>query len=133
EQVVQVRVPEVDARGLVSHQVRKLKVKVPAGAAPGTVLRVKGQGAPGIGGGEPGDLLVRIKVAAHPLYQVDGKDVSLVAPVLPWEAALGCKITVPTPGKRARVSVPAGSQTGQKLRLAGQGMPGSPPGDFYVV
>src|SRR5690606_30584843 len=62
EQVVQVRVPEVDARGLISHQVRKLKVKVPAGAAPGTVLRVKGQGAPGIGGAEPGDLLVRIKV-----------------------------------------------------------------------
>lgn len=133
EQILQVRVPEVDERGLLIYRNKKLKVKVPAGTTAGSVLRIKGQGAPGMGGAAAGDLLVRIQLAAHPLYTVEGKDVSLVAAILPWEAALGCKITVPSPGKRTRVSVPAGSQTGQKLRLGGLGLPGSPAGDFYVV
>ncbi|HHX81985.1 MAG TPA: J domain-containing protein, partial [Pseudomonadaceae bacterium] len=133
EQILQVRVPELDERGLIAYRTKKLKVKVPAGTTAGSVLRIKGQGAPGMGGAAAGDLLVRIQLAAHPLYTVEGKDVSLVAAILPWEAALGCKITVPSPGKRTRVSVPAGSQTGQKLRLGGLGLPGSPAGDFYVV
>lgn len=133
EQVLQVRIPEVDARGLISHRVRKLKVKVPPGTADGTVLRMKGQGAPGLGGGGAGDLLVTIRVAPHPLFGLEGRNVSLVVPLLPWEAALGCKVTIPTLKGRTRVSIPAGSQTGQKLRLAGQGLTGDPPGDFLVV
>lgn len=133
EQVLQVRVPEVDERGLISHQLKKLRVKVPAGTAAGTVLRMKGQGAPGIGDGGPGDLLVRITLAPHPLFGLDGKHVSLVVPVMPWEAALGCKVTIPTLKGKTRVSIPPGSQTGQKLRLAGLGLPGEPPGDFLVV
>ena len=133
EQTVQVRVPEVDAHGLVSHRLRTLKVKVPAGTAEGGVLRIKGQGAPGIGGGRNGDLLLKIRLAPHPLFAVDGRDVSLVVPVLPWEAALGCKVTIPTLQHKTRVSIPPGSQSGQKLRLAGLGLAGDPPGDFYVV
>lgn len=133
EQVVQVRVPEVDERGLISHRVKKLKVKVPPGTAAGAVLRVKGQGAPGIGGGGSGDLLVHIKLAPHPLFSIDGKHLSLVVPLLPWEAALGCKVTIPTLKGKTRVSIPPGSQTGQKLRLAGLGLSGEPPGDFLVV
>jgi len=133
EQIMQVRVPEVDERGLISHRIKKLRVKVPAGTAEGSVLRIKGQGGPGLGGGGAGDLLVTIKLAEHPLFSLDGKNLTLVVPVLPWEVALGCKITVPTLKGRTRVSIPAGSQTGQKLRLAGQGLPGNPAGDFFVV
>ncbi len=133
EQVVALRVPEVDERGLRSHRSRKLKVKVPAGTGDGSVLRIKGQGAPGFGGAEAGDLLLTIRLAADPLYTVEGKNLTLVAPVAPWEAALGCKLTVPTLGGHTRVTVPAGSQTGRKLRLAGLGLPGTPPGDFLVV
>lgn len=133
EQMLQVRVPEVDERGLISHRVKKLKVKVPPGTTAGSVLRMKGQGAPGIGGGDSGDLLVSIRLAQHPLFGLDGKHVSLVVPLLPWEAALGCKVTIPTLKGKTRVSIPAGSQTGQKLRLAGLGLPGDPPGDFLVV
>ena len=133
EQVVELRVPEVDERGLITHRRRKLKIKVPKGSGDGQVLRIRGQGAPGIGGGEPGDLLITIRLAAHPLYSVEGRDLSLVVPVAPWEAALGAKVTIPTPGGRTRVSIPANSQAGKKLRLPGKGMPGSPPGDFYVI
>lgn len=133
EQLLQVRVPEVDEQGLISHRERTLKIKVPAGTADGTVLRMKGQGAPGLGTGGPGDLLVRIRLAPHPLFSVEGRNVSLVVPLLPWEAALGCKVTVPTLKGRSRVTIPAGSQTGQKLRLTGQGLAGTPPGDFLLV
>ncbi|MES2604823.1 MAG: DnaJ C-terminal domain-containing protein [Pseudomonadota bacterium] len=133
EQTVQIRVPQVDERGLVSHHVKKLRVKVPAGTAEGSVLRIKGQGAPGFGGGSAGDLLLKIRLAPHPLFAVDGRNVSLVVPVLPWEAALGGKITVPTLQHKTRVNIPAHSQSGQKLRLSGLGLAGDPPGDFYVV
>ena len=133
EQTVQIRVPQVDEQGLVTHQMKKLRVKVPAGTAEGSVLRIKGQGAPGFGGGNAGDLLLKIKLAPHPLFTVDGRNITLVAPVLPWEAALGGKITVLTLQNKTRVSIPPGSQSGQKLRLAGQGLAGDPPGDFFVV
>jgi curved DNA-binding protein len=133
EQLIQIRVPEVDERGLISHRVKKLKVKVPSGTAAGSVLRIKGQGGPGMGGADPGDLLVTIKLAQHPLFSVEGSNLSLVVPVLPQEAALGCKVNIPTLKGKTRVSIPAGSQTGQKLRLAGLGMPGNPPGDFYAI
>ncbi|MDR2212301.1 MAG: DnaJ domain-containing protein [Pseudomonadales bacterium] len=133
EQVLEVRVPEVDEQGRMQRRLRKLKVKIPAGATSGTVLRMRGQGAPGMGGGENGDLLVTIRLAPHPLFSVEGKDVSLVVPVLPWEAALGAKITVPTLKGRTRVNVPAHSQSGAKLRLSGQGLPGQPNGDCYLL
>jgi curved DNA-binding protein len=133
EQVVELRVPDRSGHGRGSIHTRKLKIKVPAGVTSGSVLRLKGQGAPGIRDAAAGDLLVTIRLAAHPLYSIDGKNISLVAPVAPWEAALGCKLDVPTLAGKARVTVPAQSQTGQKLRLAGKGMPGTPPGDFLVV
>ncbi len=133
EQTIQIRVPAADEHGLISHQIKKLRVKVPAGTAEGAVLRIKGQGGAAIGGGAPGDLLLKIKLAPHPLFTVDSKDVSLVVPVLPWEAALGCKVTIPTLQHKTRVSIPAGSQTGTKLRLAGLGLGGDPKGDFHVI
>lgn len=133
EKTVELRVPEIDEHGRRIQRTRKLKIKIPAGSAEGSVLRIKGQGAPGFGGGENGDLLATIRLAPHPLYTVDARNLTLVAPVTPWEAALGTKLTVPTLKGRTLVTIPAGSQNGTKLRLAGLGLPGTPPGDFYVV
>lgn len=133
EQMIELRVPEVDERGLHSYRTRKIRVKVPPGSGAGTVLRIKGQGAPGLGGGEAGDLLLTIRLASHPLYSVEGKNISLVVPVAPWEAALGCKLTIPTLKGSTRVTIPPNSQSGQKLRLGGLGLPGTPAGDFFLV
>jgi curved DNA-binding protein len=133
EKTVELRVPEIDAQGRRTQRTRKLKIKIPAGSGEGSILRIKGQGNPGFGGAEAGDLLARIRLAPHPLFSVEDRNVTLVAPVTPWEAALGSKLTVPTLGGRTRVTIPAGSQSGAKLRLGGLGLPGSPPGDFFVV
>src|SRR5690606_11750309 len=108
EQRLELRVPVVDEFGLISHQTRSLKVKIPPGSGDGQLLRIRGQGAPGVGGGEAGDLLLRVRLAPHPLYSVEGRDISLVVPVAPWEAALGAKVEVPTLEGRARVSIPPG-------------------------
>ncbi|MDC0598644.1 DnaJ domain-containing protein [Gammaproteobacteria bacterium] len=133
ERLLALRVPQVDQRGLVSHQSKKLKVKIPAGIKEGQNLRIKGQGITGLGGAESGDLLITIRLLAHPLYAVNGKDITMVVPIAPWEAALGSKVTVPTLQGKSKVSIPPLSQSGKKLRLTGKGLPGSPPGDFFVV
>lgn len=133
EKLVELRIAEIDEQGRRVQRTRKLKIKIPAGSGEGSVLRIKGQGHPGYQGAEAGDLLATIHLAPHPLYSVENKDLTLIAPVAPWEAALGSKLTVPTLGGRTRVTIPANSQSGTKLRLAGLGLPGTPPGDFYVV
>ncbi len=69
----------------------------------------------------------------HPLYRVEGADVYLKLPVAPWEAALGAKVTVPTPAGTVNLEIPPGSTSGPKLRLKGRGIPAKKPGDFYVV
>jgi curved DNA-binding protein len=70
----------------------------------------------------------------HPTYRVSGRDITVEVPVTPWEAALGASIPVPTPAGTARVDLPAGSSSGQRLRLRGYGLrgPGGPPGDLYA-
>ncbi|HEY0963734.1 MAG TPA: DnaJ C-terminal domain-containing protein [Pseudomonadales bacterium] len=133
EKTVELRIPEIDEHGRRIQRTRKLKIKIPPGSSEGSVLRIKGQGAPGFGGADNGDLLATVRLAPHPLYTVDERNLTLVAPVTPWEAALGTKLTVPTLKGRTIVTIPAGSQNGTKLRLTGLGLPGTPPGDFYVV
>ena len=86
--------------------------------------------------GPAGDLFLRIRLRPHPRFRVDGADLYVDLPVSPWEAALGAEVPVPTLDGNARVKVPPGSSSGRKLRLRGQGMPGSggtPPGDLYAV
>lgn len=124
---------QADARGRVSTQERKLEVTIPRGVHAGQELRLAGQGAPGMGGGPPGDLYLEIGFRPHPLYRVEGRDVVLDLPVAPWEAALGAAVKAPTPGGMVELKVPAGSATGDRLRLKGRGIPASPPGDLYVV
>ena len=118
---------------------RTLDVTIPAGLRDGHVLRLKGQGGPGIGGGPAGDALVEVSVAPHPFFRREGDDVHLDLPVTLTEAVLGTAIEVPTVRGPVRVTIPAGSGTGTKLRLRGRGINGGnqvveikpvlPPGD----
>jgi curved DNA-binding protein len=130
---ITLQVPEADARGRTSVRERKLEVTFPRGVHAGQVLRLAGQGAPGMGQGGAGDLYLEIGFRPHPFYRVEERDVYLDLPLAPWEAALGAKVKVPTPGGMVELTIPAGSATGGRLRLKGRGIPGSTPGDLYVV
>ncbi|MEX2961872.1 DnaJ C-terminal domain-containing protein [Microbulbifer sp. TYP-18] len=112
---------------------RKLKVKIPRGVTEGQQIRLAGQGEPGIGSGKRGDLYLEVTFTPHSLYRVEGKTVYLDLPVLPWEAALGAKVEVPTPDGPVNLTIPPNSANGRKLRLKGRGIPAAEPGDMYVV
>lgn len=130
---ITLQIPEPDAQGRLVTRTRTLQVRIPAGVTQGQQIRLAGQGAPGIGGGPAGDLFLEIELLAHPLFRLEGRDVYLDLPVTPWEAALGATVSVPTLGGTVDMKIPAGSQSGQKLRLRGRGLPGRSPGDQYVV
>jgi len=127
------RMPEIDEEGRLISKERTLNVQVPKGILAGQQIRLTGQGARAPGAGTPGDLYIEVEFQPHPLYRVDGKDLSLELPVAPWEAALGSTVKTPTPTGLVDLKVPPGSRAGSKLRLKGRGIPASPPGDFYVV
>ncbi|WP_133130386.1 DnaJ C-terminal domain-containing protein [Legionella yabuuchiae] len=110
-----------------------LRVKIPAGVKSGQNIRLSGKGGPGFGGGEKGDLYLKVHIQKHPYFDVKEKDVYLTLPIAPWEAALGTTISVPTLGGEVDLKIPPGSQAGQKLRLKQRGMPGTPPGDQYTI
>ena len=95
---------------------------MPAGIADGDRVRVAGKGNAGIRGGEPGDLLVTVHVAPHPLYRREGDDLHLVVPIAVHEAALGARVEIPTPEGAARLRVPPGTQSGQRFRLRERGV-----------
>ncbi|MGK3989966.1 J domain-containing protein [Sorangium sp. So ce136] len=109
-------------------------VRVPPGAAEGSRLRIRGQGGPGVGGGEAGDLLLNIHVTPHPFFKREGDDLHLDVPVTLGEAYRGEKIRIPTPDGEVTLKIPARTQTGQVIRLRGKGIArkGKEPGDLYV-
>ncbi len=111
---------------------RKLKVKIPAGIQDGQQIRLAGQGRTGPGG-RSGDLFLSVELAPHPIFRMQGRDVHMNLPITPWEAALGATVKVPTLGSKVDLKIPAGSQTGRKLRLKGKGLSGSKAGDQYVT
>ncbi|MGA3247835.1 MAG: DnaJ C-terminal domain-containing protein [Paraburkholderia sp.] len=130
---ISLQMPVLDSQGNVTLQSRTLDVTIPKGIRAGQHLRLTGQGGPAVGGAPPGDLYLEIAFREHPRFRVDGRDVSLDLPVAPWEAALGAPIKVPTPDGSVEMTVPKGSQGGRRLRLKGKGIPGTPPGDLYVI
>ncbi len=130
---LQLQQPERDASGRASARTRTLNVKIPAGVTTGQKIRLTGQGGAGLGGGPSGDLYLEMTIKPHPLYQIKGRDITLELPLTPWEAALGCKIDVPTLGGPVTLSIPANAHNGQQLRLRGRGLPGQPPGDQLAV
>ena len=111
---------------------RTLKVKIPAGVQEGQQIRLAGQGQPGPGG-RLGDLFLSVEFVPHALFRVEGRDIHMNLPITPWEAALGATVKVPTLGRKVDVKIPAGSQTGRKLRLKAKGLGGSKAGDQYVT
>lgn len=116
---------------------RRIQVRIPAGVRDGATVRVAGRGQAGRDGGPAGDVLVRVRVAEHPLFGRRGDDVTLELPLTFAEAALGTTVAVPTPaGASRRIRIPAGTQPGKVLRLRGEGAPrtrGSGSGDLLVT
>lgn len=110
-----------------------LRIKIPLGITAGQHIRLSGQGEPGMNGGPKGDLLLEVEFQPHPFFQITGTDIHLTLPITPWEAALGATVQVPTLGGKVDLKIPAGSQSGQKLRLKGRGLPAKTPGDQYLT
>ncbi|MFI9270858.1 DnaJ C-terminal domain-containing protein [Kitasatospora sp. NPDC052896] len=112
---------------------RDYQVTIPRGVVDGQRIRLSGEGGRGRGGAA-GDLYLVVRIAPHPGYRLEGRDVHVDLPVTPWEAALGATVPLATPGGTVKVNVPAGSSTGRRLRLRGEGMPNpkGPPGDLYA-
>jgi len=110
-----------------------LDVTIPAGVEDGQVLRLRGKGAPGFGGGEAGDALIEVHVAPHPLFRRDGDNVLIDLPVSLSEAVLGARVAVPTVTGPVTMTIPKGSDAGRQLRLRGKGIQKKNPGDEIVT
>lgn len=120
-----------------SGQVRKpktIEVNIPAGVRDGSTIRLAGQGGAGLDGSSAGDLYLHVRLRPHPLFTVRGDDLELELPIAPWEAVLGARVDVPTIDGQVEMTIPAGAQTGQRLRLRGQGLNkrGGGRGDEYA-
>ncbi|MET1009940.1 MAG: DnaJ C-terminal domain-containing protein [Gaiellaceae bacterium] len=113
---------------------RTIDVVIPAGVVDGQRIRLRAQGGQGSGGGVPGDLYLIVRIAHHPRYRLDGRDLHVLLPLAPWEAALGSSLPIETPGGPATVKVPAGTSSHRRLRLKGRGLPNKKgrPGDLYA-
>jgi len=111
------------------------QVKIPAGVTEGQRLRLAGRGEVGAGGGEAGDLYLRVRLAKHPDFEVEEHNLIYEADLAPWEAVLGSNISVPTLHGHVNIKIPPGTQSGQKLRVRGRGLPQRGPdhGDLIVV
>ncbi len=130
---ITLRHTELGADGRPQLKNRTLNVKIPKGVHQGQHIRLSGQGGAGAGQGKAGDLYLEIEFEPHSFYRVEGRDVYLDLPVAPWEAALGAKVSVPTPGGKVELKISPDSRSGAKMRLKGKGIPGKSVGDFYVV
>lgn len=113
---------------------RTIDVTIPAGVVDGQRIRLRGQGGQGSGGGEPGDLYLVARIAPHPRYRLEGRDLHMLLPLSADEAALGSSVHIDTPGGPATVTVPAGTSSHRRLRLKGRGLPNArgAPGDLYA-
>lgn len=117
-------------------ETRSFQVRIPPGVTNGKRIRVPGQGEPGEGGGDPGDLYLRVRHAAHPDFSTQGADVYFELDIAPWEAVLGAELPVPTLDGLIKLRIPAGSENGQHLRVRGRGLPkgkSGERGDFHAV
>jgi curved DNA-binding protein len=112
---------------------KTLDVNIPKGVKDGSRIRLSGQGNPGKGGGPAGDLYLKIRLARHPDYKVEGKTIVHELSLAPWEAVLGAKLRVPTLDGAVEMNIPAGISSGQKMRIKGKGLgSGASQGDQMV-
>lgn len=131
-QQITLRVPELTSAGDVAMRDKVLQVKIPKGIVEGKIIRLKGQGGPGLNGGEAGDLYLEVAFAPDPVFRAEGRDLSIDLPVAPWEAALGASIRVPTPEGPIMLRIPPNSADGRELYVRGKGLPGEPPGNLIA-
>ncbi len=126
-------VPGADGQPVKSRQ--SLDVKIPKGVTEGARIRLRGQGGKGVGGGEDGDLFLKVHLKKDPRFEVENHDLLSTLDVAPWEAALGTKVTVSTVGGAVSMTLPAGTQGGQVFRLRGKGIPRrtGEPGDLLIT
>jgi curved DNA-binding protein len=129
---ISLRAPKLDGEGRLRIETRTLEVKIARGVYEGQMIRLAGQGGPGMGSNAPGDLLLEVHFKPHPRYRVAGRDVRVTLPIAPWEAALGAVVPVELPGTQLNVRIPAGAQSGREMRVRGKGIPAQPPGDLYL-
>jgi curved DNA-binding protein len=122
------QVPATNPDGSTSRQAKTFNVRIPPGATDGTRIRLSGQGEGG------GNLYLNLRVAPHPVFQLNGHDLDITLPIAPWEAVLGEKVHIPTLEGTASLSVPPGTQGGARLRLSGKGLPDKhgARGDIFV-
>ncbi|MBA4387765.1 MAG: cytochrome C biogenesis protein [Verrucomicrobia bacterium] len=132
---ISLQVAEVDEGGRTRRRTRTYDVRIPAGTTNGARIRLAGQGGSGVGGGESGDLYLRVSIEPDDQFRVNGHDLEMDLAITPWEAALGDRVNISTPGGTATISLPAGARSGQRLRLRGRGLPHgrAEAGDLYVV
>ncbi len=125
----------VTPEGQLSVQEKNYEVKIPAGIQSGQKIRLAGQGGEGTGGGPRGNLYLKVEIEPHPVYRIDGRDLTMDLPIAPWEAVLGAEVQLTTLTGAITLKVPPGSQSGQKLRLRGKGMPHpkGAPGDLFAL
>jgi len=124
--------PVQDQDHMVSTR-KQLKVNIPKGVTHGERVRVKGKGIPSVAGGEAGDLLLRIRLVPHPVFDVEGHNLLVTLPLAPWEAALGTKVTVPTLNGNINLTVKPGTESGSKLRVKGKGLPKRKGGEGDLI
>jgi curved DNA-binding protein len=126
---------QVSLRRAGSKKVETYQVKIPRGVREGQRIRLAGQGEAGERGGKSGDLFLRVRLARHPDFTVEGADLIHEVRIAPWQTVLGDQIVVPTLEGNARLKIPPGTQGGQRFRLRGRGLPGvsGNRGDLYVV
>lgn len=131
---IQLQVIEEQPDGQLKRSLKHYDLKIPKGTLDGNRVRLKGQGNPGIGGGPPGDLYLKVHIAPHKIFKVDGADLITEIKLTPWEAILGAKVDIPTMDGKVQMNIPAGTQGDQRFRLRGKGISKkSGTGDLYVV
>ena len=125
----------VSLRRAGSNKVENYQVKIPRGVHEGQRIRLAGQGEAGARGGQSGDLFLRVRLAKHPEFNVEGSDLIHDVKIAPWQAVLGTELKVPTLEGNVRLKIPSGTQGGQRFRLRERGLPGisGKRGDLYVV
>ena len=137
EEAMRGSVRAVNVRRPVGRSVKTetYQVRIPPGVTEGQRLRVAGRGEAGSSGGAAGDLYLRVRLAKHPDFEVQDHNLIYEVELVPWEAVLGAEISVPTLDGRVNIKIPAGTQSGQKLRVRGRGLPtrNGPRGDLFVV
>ncbi len=126
---------QVSLRRGGSDKVEAYQVKIPRGVHEGQRIRLAGQGEAGAGGGNSGDLFLRVRLARHPDFSVEGNDLIYEATLEPFQAVLGTELEVPTLEGNRRLKIPAGTQSGQRFRLRERGLPtaNGSRGHLYVA